>query len=410
MREIIGIINGTYELRVEGTLETEFKYDRDLGTPSRATCTGTVRVPCELLGAFPGERTSREGYAGSLGIALRVDEAITWLLSDHLSSTTVTVDATGNAISMLKYTAYGELRTGTSTTDYQYTLQKHPGQAGQRSEAEIGLYFYVARFYDPQLARFRGLCAPERSLREGKSADTIIPEPNSIKGYDRYAYVNGNPINYTDPSGHRMDDGCLIDGCEGNRILITHTLYLGGFPFVLIPTDPQNYSQKAEQTYSMNEDKVNAVLGAAGLVADALEQGHYYRRSHNANDVEAFISFNELEDGSISITSLTVWNNTDWTINVDTISINSFYTGTETIIGTVEGNYSLNPPKIVAKGFRGVANASPQSRTIISLTPSNPNNPRNIFSQNHHIDVGVSFRAVDFNYDFLHVELVSFNW
>jgi hypothetical protein len=41
----------------------------------------------------------------------------------------VTVDATGNAISMLKYTAYGELRTGTSTTDYQYTLQKHPGQA-----------------------------------------------------------------------------------------------------------------------------------------------------------------------------------------------------------------------------------------------------------------------------------------
>jgi hypothetical protein len=62
-------------------------------------------------------------------ITLRVDEAITWLLSDHLSSTSVTVDATGNAISMLKYTAYGELRTGTSTTDYQYTLQKHPGQA-----------------------------------------------------------------------------------------------------------------------------------------------------------------------------------------------------------------------------------------------------------------------------------------
>ena len=158
-----------------------------------------------------------------------MDEAITWLLSDHLSSTSVTVDATGNAISMLKYTAYGELRTGTSTTDYQYTLQKHPGQAGQRNEAEIGLYYrdlrapeprvlcvregYVARFYDPQLARFI-------------SADTIVPAPNSIKGYDRYAYVNGrglctpersergNPINYTDPSGHRFCD--TADGsCTG---------------------------------------------------------------------------------------------------------------------------------------------------------------------------------------------------
>jgi RHS repeat-associated protein len=126
-------------------------------------------------------------------IALRADEAITWLLSDHLSSTTVTVDATGNAISMLKYNAYGELRTGVSTTDYQYT--------GQRNELEIGLYFYVSRFYDPQLARFI-------------SADTIIPEPNSIKGYDRYAYVNGNPINYTDPSGHVYCD--TADGsCTG---------------------------------------------------------------------------------------------------------------------------------------------------------------------------------------------------
>lgn len=144
-------------------------------------------------------------------IALRVDEAITWLLSDHLSSTSVTVDATGNAISMLKYTAYGELRTGTSTSDYQYT--------GQRNEAEIGLYFYVARFYDPQLARFI-------------SADTIVPEPNSIKGYDRYAYVNGrglctpersergNPINYSDPSGHRFcdtaDGDCSGGGGYGN--------------------------------------------------------------------------------------------------------------------------------------------------------------------------------------------------
>jgi RHS repeat-associated protein len=133
-------------------------------------------------------------------IALRADEAIAWLLSDHLGSTSVTVDPSGNLMSALKYTAYGELRTGTSTTDYQYT--------GQRNEAEIGLYFYVARFYDPQLARFI-------------SADTIVPEPNSIKGYDRYAYVNGNPVNYTDPSGHRLcdtADGSCTGGGGGNGI------------------------------------------------------------------------------------------------------------------------------------------------------------------------------------------------
>jgi hypothetical protein len=207
-----------------------------------------------------------------------------------------------------------------------------------------------------------------------------------------------------------MDDGCLIDGCKGNRNLIIHSLYLGGFPFVLIPTDPQNYSQKAEETYSTNEDKVNAILGAAGLGADALEQGLYYRRSHRANDVDAFISFNELEDGSISITSLTVWNNTDWIINVDTISINSAHTGTELIIGPVEGYYSVNPPRITVQGSRGVANADPESRSTMSLTPSNPNNPINIFSQNHHIDIVASFRAVNFDYNLLSIEWLSFDW
>ena len=95
----------------------------------------------------------------------------------------------------LKYTAYGELRSGTSTTDYQYT--------GQRSEIEIGLYFYVARMYDPQLARFI-------------SADTIVPQPSSSQGYDRYAYVNNNPISFNDPSGHRFTE-CGLDGqgCGG---------------------------------------------------------------------------------------------------------------------------------------------------------------------------------------------------
>ncbi len=86
---------------------------------------------------------------------------------------------------------------------------------------------YLREGYDPRLARFRGLCAPElRALpalerflfhgceREGKSADTIVPEPGSIKAYDRYAHVNGNPVKYNDPSGHRYCD--TADGaCTG---------------------------------------------------------------------------------------------------------------------------------------------------------------------------------------------------
>ncbi len=128
--------NSSYELRVEGTSETELKYY----------------------------------FAGSVRIAMREDEVITWLLSDHINSTSITVDATGSLLTTVKYTAFGEIRTGDSLTDYQYT--------GQRNESEIGLYYYIARYYDPELGRFisadtiipepgRGVCIPELILREG---------------------------------------------------------------------------------------------------------------------------------------------------------------------------------------------------------------------------------------------------
>ena len=34
-------------------------------------------------------------FAGSVRIAMRVDEVITWLFSDHINSTSITVDGAG---------------------------------------------------------------------------------------------------------------------------------------------------------------------------------------------------------------------------------------------------------------------------------------------------------------------------
>ncbi len=81
-------------------------------------------------------------FAGANRIAMRENGVLTWLLSDHLGSTTVTANANGNLLSSLRYTAFGEVRAagGTTATDYRYT--------GQREEAELGLYFYNARWCD----------------------------------------------------------------------------------------------------------------------------------------------------------------------------------------------------------------------------------------------------------------------
>ena len=88
----------------------------------------------------------------------------------------------------LRYTS------GTLPTRYTYT--------GQYSYAsDFGLVFYGSRFYDPLLARWA-------------SPNSIIPQGQGTLAWDRYSYVNNSPVNYTDPTGHMVDDGCSTEGCD----------------------------------------------------------------------------------------------------------------------------------------------------------------------------------------------------
>jgi RHS repeat-associated protein len=94
----------------------------------------------------------------------------------------------------MRYKPWGEVRytSGTMPTDYTYT--------GQRSEMDsLGLMFYNARWYDPALGRFT-------------QADTIVPEMQGTQAWDRYAYVNNNPVLYSDPSGHCVDSSGNVNG------------------------------------------------------------------------------------------------------------------------------------------------------------------------------------------------------
>ena len=121
-------------------------------------------------------------YAGSQRIAMRKGGTLNYLLGDHLGSTSLVTDATGNIVSQQKYKAWGETRysSGNEVTKYQYT-----GQYSYTSD--FGLMFYNARWYDPSLSRFA-------------QADSIVPP--GVQGLDRYAYVNNSPMVYVDPSGH----------------------------------------------------------------------------------------------------------------------------------------------------------------------------------------------------------------
>jgi len=139
-----------------------------------------------------GTEITKYYFAGSQRIAMRKNGALSYLIGDYLGSTSIVTDASGVVISQQQYKAWGETRyaSGSEATKYQYT--------GQYSYAsDFGLMFYNARWYDSSLGRFA-------------QADSVVP--GGVQGYDRYAYVNNNPMRYTDPSGHMPTQGCGDEG------------------------------------------------------------------------------------------------------------------------------------------------------------------------------------------------------
>jgi RHS repeat-associated protein len=97
---------------------------------------------------------------------MREGDILYWLLTDHLGSTAITLDASGNQVTELRYYPYGNTRynPGGQKTNYRFT--------GQRWDQGHGLYFYNARWYDPVIGRFL-------------SPDTIVPEPGNPCGRRR---------------------------------------------------------------------------------------------------------------------------------------------------------------------------------------------------------------------------------
>ncbi len=65
--------------------------------------------------------------------------------------------------------------------------------------AELGLYYYGARWYDPSIMQF-------------SQPDTLIPDFYNPLDWNRYSYARYNPLKYVDPDGHRPCDEAFCPG------------------------------------------------------------------------------------------------------------------------------------------------------------------------------------------------------
>ncbi len=183
--------NRLKEVSLNGAVVATYTYDGD-GKRVKAVVEGVATV-------YIGNHYERDNgttvrkyyYADEVRIAMRTGGNTYYLLNDHLNSTAITTNSSGALVASLLYKPWGETRYdfGVTPTTWRFT--------GQREDATIGLYYFNARHYDPLLGRF-------------VQADSVIPNVGSSQSLNRYAYVNGNPLKYTDPSGHWLESAIDI--------------------------------------------------------------------------------------------------------------------------------------------------------------------------------------------------------
>ncbi len=100
--------------------------------------------------------------------------------SDNLGSITHVTDEDGNICNQYEYDAFG------SFTTKEETIQNRFCYTGEQYDPITSQYYLRARFYNPVIGRF---------LNE----DTYYGD-----GLNLYAYCHNNPVNFVDPSGHKM--------------------------------------------------------------------------------------------------------------------------------------------------------------------------------------------------------------
>ncbi|MBN2352387.1 MAG: RHS domain-containing protein [Spirochaetales bacterium] len=106
--------------------------------------------------------------------------------TDHLGSTTAITDESGNVVWKNDFTPFG------TQTGYEGTEEHDAKFTGKDYDVEISLYYFNARWYDPELGRF------------------ISQDP--IKdGVNWFVYCADNPLGFVDPTGLQ---GGLAAGAE----------------------------------------------------------------------------------------------------------------------------------------------------------------------------------------------------
>ncbi|MBP2478606.1 RHS repeat-associated protein [Crossiella equi] len=242
-----------------GNKVSRYEYDTNgARLLKRENGTTTLYLPgMELMLPAGGEVTAKRYYTHAGGtVAIRGSvSGLSLMAPDHQGTSTVSFNGTNLAVDKRYQDPFGIPRgaeSGAWPDDKGF-------QGGTRDVT--GLTHIGAREYDPSLGRFI-------------SVDPLmdLSDPQQMHGY---AYANGSPITYSDPTG-------LAPDCRP-------TCYWGGENFNRVTPPGWSRAQRvAEETPRLNRAiaRHHATKGTGGAPAPKTQPKHYY---HEQSQFEGFL-------------------------------------------------------------------------------------------------------------------------
>jgi RHS repeat-associated protein len=176
----------------------------------------------ELLWSDDGSTQEKYVYANSTIWAevrtTSVKDATYYHHTDHLGTTETITDAAGTVVWDASYEAYGKLVHENGTVSFKASF------TGKQVDADTGLYYFNARWYDAELGRF-------------------VTEDPARDGSNWYEYCGNRPLTQTDPDGKApiiCDDtsGRPVAAIPGRDVKSETSIQ------VVRNIDPERYQQK----------------------------------------------------------------------------------------------------------------------------------------------------------------------
>jgi len=179
--------------------------DRLQQTVNGQTTTFTMDLASDLTQVLDD---GTNAYLYGNGRIAQVNAANTeYFLGDALGSVRQMTDANSVVSLAQNYNPYGVITqtSGTASTSYGFTGE-------QQSD---GMVYLRSRFYGPSISRFL-------------TRDTWDGDENMPMSYNKWAYVYGNPVNKTDPSGNEPIFNGYAEGWSTMASLLVFILDIRG--------------------------------------------------------------------------------------------------------------------------------------------------------------------------------------